>query len=110
MGQYDTNFITGIDIASSGPVFVLCLGQGDIGDHNPGPPVARISSSWPAAVDIIEAAQTSQAALESHLQANHSGLYTWWQGASSTERTRLMDSLVLQVELAHAIVDAGLTP
>jgi len=110
MGSGSPNHITGIDITPSGPVFVLCLGQGDQNDHNPGPPVARVSASWPAAVDIIEAAQTSQSALESHLQSNHSALYTWWHGASSTEQGKLVESLELQVELAHAIVDAGLTP
>jgi hypothetical protein len=109
MGSASPNHITGIDITPSGPAFVLCLGQGDLDDHNPGPPVVRVSASWPAAVDIIEAAQTSQAALESHLQSHHSALYSWWQGASSAAQAKLVESLELQVEIAHAIVDAGLT-
>lgn len=109
MGSASPNRIVGVDLTPSGPVFVLCLGQGDLDEHNPGPPVARISSSWPAAVDLIAAAVQSQAHLASHLQAQHQALYSWWQAASTAERNDLHEVLAEHLpELAHAIVDAGL--
>jgi hypothetical protein len=79
------NKFSGPDVdGSAGLVYRLGIGRGSPAEHNASPHLARAPF-----IAIVDAAQTSQAAMEAHIQANHPAVWAWLSGLGAQDRVDL---------------------